>query len=100
MCPDFGEHLFLMRLDVFTIRRVLGEEVIQTHSRVDHFPFNVRRWSSNRLSATGMFRRYQRVQFPDLSPATNRIAFRTGSNANRILSSVYQEEPGRSSFKF
>ena len=43
---------------------------------------------------------YQRVQFPALSPASRRIACRSGSNANRIRSSVRPAEPGRSSFMF
>src|SRR3954451_13098942 len=45
-----------------------------------------------------MLVRYQSFQRPDLSPATSRTAFRSGSKTNKILTSVRPVDPGRSSF--
>jgi hypothetical protein len=43
-----------------------------------------------------MFCRYQRCQFPALSPPSSSSAGREGSNAKRILISDRPPEPGRS----
>jgi hypothetical protein len=45
-----------------------------------------------------MLVRYQSLQRPDLSPATSRTAFRSGSKTNKILTSVRPDGAGRSSF--
>src|ERR1039457_7009984 len=42
---------------------------------------------------------YQRVQFPALSPATSKMAWRCGSKMNRIRISVFPADPGRSSLR-
>src|SRR5580693_6736431 len=56
------------------------------------------RCSAYRLSASGTASRYQPSQLPDLSPATRKIASRTGSNAKRIRISVAPVDAGRNSF--
>src|SRR5215218_2730338 len=47
-----------------------------------------------------MLRRHHRDHWPRLSPATSKIARRSGSKMKRMRSSVAPTDPGRSSFKF
>jgi hypothetical protein len=84
-----------VRLDALPVHGVLGDEVFHGLGHLGRSPLSLRRWSSNRSSANGMFFLYQRAQFPALSPAIRMIAERSGSKANRRRSSERPEEPGR-----